>query len=81
MERAEWLMKPRLAVPIAERAKRRAVTAGAALLALTFYPLAFVPVGVNAPAAGVGLMARDGLLILIGYAASAAAVYVLFNFL
>lgn len=84
--RVDRLLKPRLTVLVAGRPQRWAVAGAAALLALTFYPLAFVPFGVNAPAVGVlafglGLMACDGLLVLFGYLASGVTAYVLFAFL
>lgn len=83
--RVDRLLKPRLTVLMAGRAQRWAVAGATVLLALTFYPLAFVPFGVNAPAVGVlafglGLMACDGLLILVGYLASGVTAYVLFVF-
>ena len=48
------------------------------LLALSFYPLAFVPFGVFAPAFAItmfalGLTARDGLLVVAGFALTAVA--------
>jgi hypothetical protein len=49
------------------------------LLAVTFYPLEFVPFGVAAPSAAVTVLAlaftaRDGLLMIVGLTAAAAAV-------
>jgi hypothetical protein len=54
------------------------------MLAVRFYPLAFVRFGVTAPALGVlalglGLMACDGVLVLVGYALAAVTGYVLFT--
>lgn len=54
------------------------------LLALTFYPLAFVPFGVLAPGFAItmfalGLTARDGLLILFGFALTAVAAGITLN--
>lgn len=74
----EWvdhLLKPRLAALAAGRTNRWIISVASAVLAITFYPLAFVPFGVTAPALGVlalglGLMACDGLLVLSGYALS-----------
>lgn len=70
------LLKPRLTTLVAGRTQRWTVSVAAALLAVTFYPLAFVPFGVNAPALGVlalglGLMACDGLMVLLGYVCAA----------
>ena len=82
VQRIDGLLKPRLTALAAGRTQRWAISAAAAVLALTFYPLAFVPFGVTAPALGVlalglGMMACDGLLVLIGYALSAVTAYVL----
>jgi hypothetical protein len=49
------------------------VTTALCLLALSMYPLALVPWGVMAPAAGItviglGLLARDGVMIFAGLA-------------
>lgn len=83
--RVDRLLKPRLMVLVAGRVQRWAIAGTAALLALTFYPLEFVPFGVNAPAAGVlafglGLMSCDGLLVLVGYLASGVTAYMLLGF-
>ena len=48
------------------------------ILAISFYPLAFVPFGVFIPGCAIvmlalGLTARDGLLILLGYIVTAGA--------
>ena len=83
----EWvdrLLKPRLEALAAGRTNRWIIILAAAILAVTFYPLAFVPFGVTAPALGVlalglGLMACDGLLVLVGYALAAVTGYVLFT--
>jgi hypothetical protein len=78
------LLKPRLTALAAGRTKRWIIAAAAALLAVTFYPLAFVPFGVTAPSLGVlalglGLMACDGLLVLVGYVLAAVTAYILFT--
>ena len=83
LERVDRVVRPRLTALSSGRANRWVISIAAALLALTFYPLAFIPWGVTAPALGVlafglGLMARDGLFVLAGYAFSAATVYVLY---
>lgn len=80
--RVDNLLKPRLRPLVAGSIQRWILSIAAVLLALTFYPLAFVPFGVTAPAAGVlalglGLMAGDGLLVLIGYALSAVTAYLM----
>lgn len=57
------------------------------LLAVTFFPLAFVPFGVFLPglavtAFGLGLTARDGLLIAIGFCLTVTAVgVIIYNFM
>ncbi|WP_300379204.1 exopolysaccharide biosynthesis protein [Henriciella sp.] len=55
------------------------------LLALTMIPLEFVPFAVAIPGAaitlfGLAFVARDGILMLFGYAASAATIYVTIAF-
>jgi hypothetical protein len=55
------------------------------LLALSFYPLALVPMGVFVPGFAIalfalGLTARDGLLILIGYVFAIATAVVAWNY-
>lgn len=52
------------------------------LLAITFFPLAFVPFGVLAPGLailifGLGLTVRDGFVLLLAFALTAAAVWVM----
>lgn len=54
-------------------------------LAITFYPLALIPMGVFLPGAAitllaVGVTARDGLLVLLGYVMTAVAIGVLIAF-
>ena len=60
------------------------ISLAAALLALTFYPLEIVPWGVTVPALGIlafglGLMACDGLFVLLGYAFSASTAYLFYT--
>lgn len=76
------LLKPRLTALSAGRIKRWIIVAAAAIMALTFYPLAFVPFGVNAPAVGIlalglGLIACDGVLVLVGYVFAGVTAYLL----
>ena len=81
----EWidgLLKPRLIAVVGGRTQRWTISAAAMLLALAYYPLAFVPWGVTAPALGVlafglGMMTCDGVLVLFGYGLSAVTAYVL----
>lgn len=84
VERVDHLLKPRLGALVDRRAQHAIIAIAAALLALTFYPLAIVPWGVTAPALGVlalglGLMACDGLFVLIGYACAAVTAYLLYT--
>lgn len=86
VERVDRLLKPRLMVLVKGRPQRWTVAVAAALLAVTLYPLAVVPYGVTPPALGVlalglGLMACDGLFVLIGAAFAAVTAYVLYMFL
>lgn len=81
VEKIDRLLKPRLTVLVGSPVMRWIAIAMAALLALTFYPLAFVPWGVTPPSLGVlaiglGLMASDGVLILLGYVLAAVTVYI-----
>ena len=53
------------------------------LLAISFYPLAIVPFGVLAPGVAVtmfalGITARDGLLVLLGFLMTSVAGLVLY---
>ena len=84
VERVDRLLKPRLTALAAGRNQRWAISAAAAILAITFYPLAFVPFGVNVPALGVlalglGMMACDGVFVLLGYGLSAVTVFFLIS--
>lgn len=54
------------------------------LMALSFYPLAFVPFGVLAPGFAItmfalGLTARDGLLVMLGFLLTAVAGYIIWS--
>lgn len=73
------LVDQRLTVLTGTKAARAALKAAVAVLAVTMFPLAFVPWGVTAPAVGIvafgiALIARDGLFALIGYAMIGATV-------
>jgi len=53
------------------------------LLAITFFPLALVPFGVFVPGLAItllalGVTARDGLLVLLGYAGAIVAIVLMF---
>lgn len=63
---------------LAEGSAKYVIAIVSILLALTFYPLELVPWGVAVPSSAVvllalGLTARDGLIVVMGYAISAAA--------
>ncbi len=82
IRRVDRLLRPRLRLLVASRPARLGVALAAAALALALYPLAFVPFGANAPGAGLvalglGLMAGDGLLVLLGYALIGLTAYLL----
>lgn len=82
VRRVDRLLKPRLSVLVASRPAHLAAALAAALLAVSLYPLAFVPFGANAPgggliALGLGLMAGDGLPVLLGYALVGVTIYAL----
>ena len=54
------------------------------LMAISFYPLAFVPFGVLAPGFAItmfalGLTARDGLLVMLGFLLTAVAGYIIWS--
>ena len=78
-----WLdrqLRPRLGVLVEGPTRQRSVGLAAAILAFTFFPLAFIPWGTTAPSIGVvmlglGLMSGDGLLVLFGYALAGLTLY------
>lgn len=77
--RIERAFKHRL-VFLARRPWNYLLSTTCMLLAVTMYPLAFVPFGVLAPGSAVmffalGLTSRDGLMILIGYLLTVAAIW------
>ncbi len=70
--RIDRVLKPRLRPLVATAPARAILIASAAAMAVTFYPLAFVPWGVTVPAlgalaVGLALLSGDGLLALVGY--------------
>lgn len=78
-DRVDRLLRPRLEFLAASTPARVAIKIAVALLALSMFPLAIVPYGVTAPAAGVvafglALIARDGAMALAGYLMCAATV-------
>lgn len=80
---AEKGVRKRLVV-LAEGPALIGVAAVCILLGLTFYPLAVVPFAVFAPGIAicifaVGITARDGLLVLLGYISSAVSAVVLYQ--
>ena len=81
LERIDRVFKPRLKAFTGPAAERAAAVC-AVLHALLMIPLEFVSLvaipGLALTAFGVGLMARDGLFTLIGFAATAAAIIALF---
>lgn len=85
LRRVDRLIKPRLTALSAGRTNRWIISAVAAVLAVTFYPLAFVPWGVTVPALGIlalglGLMGCDGVFVLVGYVFAADTAYTLYAF-
>lgn len=79
----DYLVRSRLTFLACGPINHWVISVAAAFLALTFYPLEIIPWGVTAPALGVlafglGLMARDGLFVLLGYAFSAGTAYLLY---
>ncbi|MBU2580358.1 MAG: exopolysaccharide biosynthesis protein [Alphaproteobacteria bacterium] len=85
---AVWVdqyIKPRVSWIIAGRVQRRVAAVAMCLLALTMFPLALVPWGVQAPATaivmlGVAMIGRDGLFALIGYVLSVLTIFVMIYF-
>lgn len=83
---AGWIdkiLRPRIQW-LASDAMKRAIVGLCALMSLTIFPLGFVPFAVMIPAAallciGLGMMARDGVLILIGLGAFVVTLVVLIN--
>jgi len=85
VRRVERFIKPRLRT-LSEGAASYLVPIACILLALTMIPLAALPFAVAIPATAltclsVGLMLKDGLLILTGYAVAAAAFLAIFSLL
>ena len=77
--RIDQVLKPRLRPLVATAPARALLIAAAAAMAVTFYPLAFVPWGVTMPALGalaigLALLSGDGLLALFGYLLGSATV-------
>ncbi|MEO1550423.1 MAG: exopolysaccharide biosynthesis protein [Pseudomonadota bacterium] len=82
---AKWIdkhLKKRWEGLIEGKIARWTIIACSILLALTFYPLALIPWGVQPPALailafGLALLGKDGFLALAGYAFTAATVVLL----
>ncbi len=77
-KRIDAILRPSLA-HFTEFPATRAIALTAIVLALTMYPLALVPFAVAAPSAAVvlfalGLTARDGRVVLAGFACAALAI-------
>ena len=82
VDRVDRVLSRRLVFLAEGRLQKAAISLAAALLAVSMYPLALVPWGVQAPAAGLvalglALMARDGLFALFGYALSGLTLYLI----
>jgi len=78
-DRVDKVLRPRLAILAQTTPARIAIKIAVALLAISMFPLAIVPYGVTAPAAGIvafglALIARDGAMALAGYLMIAATV-------
>ncbi|MBY8974400.1 exopolysaccharide biosynthesis protein [Rhodobacteraceae bacterium NNCM2] len=74
-ERVDKVLSERLTLLTRGRGASVAIAVASALLAVSMYPLALIPWGVQAPATGIvafglALIARDGLFALLGYALS-----------
>lgn len=83
--RVDALTSERLSFIVDNRSARLAVLACVAMLAICLIPLGLIPAGI-APAAagmlvfGLSLMARDGLLAVVGYVFTGAAAWMLLRF-
>jgi hypothetical protein len=85
---AEWVdayIKPRFNWLIQGALQRRIVAVLMCLLALTMFPLALVPFGVQPPATaivlfGVALLGRDGLFAAVGYAFVALTIWIVWTY-
>ena len=78
-DRIDRVLKPRLQFLTQTAGMRLLIKIAIAALALTMFPLAFVPYGVTAPAFGIvafglALIARDGVMAVVGYVLCAATV-------
>lgn len=79
LAKIDGIIRPRLSWAVTGPAQM-VISLIAIVLALTFFPLGMVPFGVVAPAAivlllGLGITARDGVLILIGLSLSVGVFY------
>ena len=79
--RIDSFLSGRLHVLTETTAARTLIHITVALLALSMYPLALVPMGVTAPAIGLvafglAMISRDGVMALIGYMGVAATIAV-----
>lgn len=82
LRRIDRLLRPRLHALTDNRMGRNLAVLASAALALSLYPMEVVPFGANLAGAGLiglglGLMTRDGVLLLIGYAFAIGTVYLL----
>lgn len=78
-DRIDRVLRPRLLVLTETMVARMAIKIAIAFLALTMFPLAFVPYGVTPAAVGIvafglALIARDGAMAVVGYVMSAVTV-------
>ncbi|WP_118133578.1 exopolysaccharide biosynthesis protein [Oceanicella sp. SM1341] len=80
VRKVDAVLSQRLELLAVSRPARVVIALCAAALAVAMYPLAVVPFGVTAPAAGLlafglALMARDGFFALAGYALAAVTLW------
>lgn len=80
-KRVDWFIRPRLAA-LTGPAMERVISVVIIVLALSMFPLGFIPFATAAPGAailffGLALSARDGLAVFLGLIATLASGYVL----
>lgn len=82
-KRVDKLLRPRLGV-LTNHAMERAISMIVIVLALTMFPLGFIPFTTAAPGTailffGLAFSARDGVAVILGLVATAASGYFVYN--
>jgi len=86
LQKADGILTQRLTILSTGSVTQTAISIATAILAAAFYATALIPFGVTVPAIGVvcfgiGMTARDGLFVLVGYSLSLGTAYMVFTLL